>query len=161
MNELLQQTQAYWLLDDLVVVHLTGEETDGAFELVEFLMPPGDMTPLHVHKHQSQTTYVLEGEVTFWLPGRSVVCGPGGLCHQPAGVPQTEKVTSDGPARVLDIQSPAGFDDFGFDRFVAAMGRPAETRTLPPAGRPPDIETLVSTAARFGIEILGPPGELP
>jgi mannose-6-phosphate isomerase-like protein (cupin superfamily) len=161
MNELLQSTEAYWLLDDLVIVHVTGERSDGRLELLEFLMPTGDMTPLHVHKHQTQTTYVLEGEVTFWLPGRSVVCGPGECFHQPAGVPQTEEVTSDGPARVLDIQSPAGFDDFGFDRFVAALGRPAEELMLPPAGSPPDIERLVTTAARFGIEILGPPGELP
>lgn len=153
---------AYWLLDDLVIVHLAGEETNGQFEMLEFLMPPGDMTPLHVHRHQSQTTYVLEGEVTFSLPGRSVVCGPGECVYQPAGVPQTERVTSSGPARVLDVNVPAGFDEFGFDRFVAAAGRPAERRALPqPTEAMTDPDDLANAAARFGIEILGPPGELP
>ncbi len=46
MTDIRRSTDAYWLLGDLVVVHLTGEQTDGAFELVEFVMPPGDMTPL-------------------------------------------------------------------------------------------------------------------
>jgi mannose-6-phosphate isomerase-like protein (cupin superfamily) len=161
MGDTLVGVDAYWLLADLVIVRLSGEGSEGRFELLEFLMPPGDMTPLHVHTHQSQTTYVLEGEVTFWLPGKTVVCGPGECCHQPAGMPQTEKVTSDGPARVLDINSPAGFDEFGFDRFVAALGRPAEQLTLPPDVSPPDVEAFGSIAARYGIEILGPPGALP
>jgi uncharacterized cupin superfamily protein len=40
-------------------------------------MPPGDMTPLHVHKKQSQTTYLLEGDVKLRLPDRARICGPG------------------------------------------------------------------------------------
>jgi quercetin dioxygenase-like cupin family protein len=149
--------RAYWFWSDLVIIHVAGEETDERFSLVEFLMPPGDMTPLHVHRRDSQTTYVLEGEVTIWLPGESHVLGPGGCIHQPAGVPQTERVTSAGPARVLDVGSPAGFE-----RFVAAAGEPATALTLPPPDRPPpDVELLTAIAAEFGIELLGPPGALP
>ena len=161
MNEVQTATKAYWMLEHLVVVHLTGEQTDGAYELVEFLMPAGSMTPLHVHEHQSQMTYVLEGEVTFFLPGTSVVCGPGQCFFRPAGVPQTDHVTSDGPARVLDVNAPAGFDDFGFDRFVGAAGRPAEDRVLPSFGAPPDLDALLEAATRYGMKILGPPGTLP
>jgi quercetin dioxygenase-like cupin family protein len=57
-------------------------------------MPPNDMTPLHVHRRDSQTTYVLEGKVTIYLPDGSHVLGPGECIHQRAGVPQTERVTS-------------------------------------------------------------------
>ena len=149
--------RAYWLLADLATVHVTGEDTEGRFSLVEFLMPPGDMTPLHVHRRDSQTTYVLDGEVTFYLGGESRVCGPGECIHQPAGVPQTEQVTSPGPARVLDINSPAGFDRFG-----AAAGRPAEGLTLPPPpAAPADFERLAALADEHGIHLLGPPGQLP
>jgi mannose-6-phosphate isomerase-like protein (cupin superfamily) len=69
--------RAHWLLDDLVIVHVSGEETDGRYSLVEFLMPPGDMTPLHVHRRDSQTTYVLEGEVTFYRPASRACAGAG------------------------------------------------------------------------------------
>jgi quercetin dioxygenase-like cupin family protein len=150
-------TNAYWFFDDLVVVHITGEETEGRFSLIEFLMPPNDMTPLHVHRRDSQTTYVLESEVTIYLPDGSHVLGPGECIHQPAGVPQTERVTSTRQARILDINSPAGFE-----RFVDAIGRPAESLTLPPpTDSPPDLEQIAGVAAEHGIELLGPPGALP
>lgn len=149
--------RAYWLLGNLAIVHLGGEDTDGRFSLVEWLTPPEDMTPLHVHKHDSQTIYVLEGEVTFYLPGVSRVCGPGEFIHQPAGVPQTGRVTSAAPARMLDINSPAGFE-----RFVVAAGQPASELTLPPPEHPqPDVERLAALAAEHEIELLGPPGALP
>lgn len=149
--------RAYWLLSNLVIVHVSGDETEGRFSLVEFLMPPDDMTPLHVHQRDSQTTYVLEGEVTIYLPGSSNVLGAGECIHQPAGVPQTERVTSAGPARVLDINSPAGFE-----QFVAAAGRPAERLALPAVSEsPPDLEQMAAAAAEHGIELLGPPGTLP
>jgi quercetin dioxygenase-like cupin family protein len=150
-------SRAYWLLGDLAIVHLGGAQTEGRYSLVEFLAPPEDMTPLHVHRRDSQTTYVLEGEVTFYLPGESRICRPGDWVHQPAGVPQTERITSAEPARVLDINSPAGFD-----RFVAEAGEPATDLTLPPPPEEkPDFERLAAIAAAHEIEILGPPGDLP
>jgi quercetin dioxygenase-like cupin family protein len=152
-----QSPTAYWFLSNLVIVHVAGDETEGRHSLLEFLTPPDDMTPLHVHRRDGQTTYVLEGEMTIYLPGRTHVLRPGECIHQPAGVPQTEHVTSTEPARVLDINSPAGFD-----KFVAAIGVPAERLTLPPADSPPpDPEHLAAIAAEHGIDILGPPGTLP
>jgi hypothetical protein len=46
-----------------------------------------------------------------------------------------------------------------FDGFVRALGQPAERREIPDGpGAPPDMDMLVSTAAEYGLEILGPPG---
>lgn len=99
--------------------------------------------------------------MTLWSPVGPVVVGPGECRYQPAGVPQTEKVTSDVPARVLDVTAPAGFDDFGFDRFVAAAGLRAERHELPGNDATSDFDRVAAAAQRFGIEILGPPGALP
>jgi hypothetical protein len=61
------------------------------------------------------------------------------------------------PVRLLDVNSPAGFD-----AFVAAAGEPALSLTLPPADSPPpDVDRLGGIAAEHGVEILGPPGALP
>jgi hypothetical protein len=46
---------AYWLLGSLAIVHVSGEQTEDRFCLVEFLSPPDDMPPLHVHRRDSQT----------------------------------------------------------------------------------------------------------
>jgi mannose-6-phosphate isomerase-like protein (cupin superfamily) len=149
--------RAYWFYGDLVTIHVSGEETDGRFSLVEFLQPPGEWTPLHVHRDADQTQYVLEGELTVYLPGRSHVVGPGECVNTPRDVPHTEHVTSVGPARLLDVNVPAGFDEF-----VAAAGEPAAELTLPPADRPlPDVERFNAIAAEHRIDVLGPPGGLP
>jgi mannose-6-phosphate isomerase-like protein (cupin superfamily) len=149
--------RTYWFYGDLVTIHVSGEETDGRFCLVEFLQPPGEWTPLHVHRDSDQTQYVLEGELTVYLPGRSHVVGPGECVNTPRDVPHTEHVTSAGPARLLDVNAPAGFDEF-----VAAAGAPATELTLPPADRPlPDVERFHAIAAEHQIDVLAPPGVLP
>jgi mannose-6-phosphate isomerase-like protein (cupin superfamily) len=149
--------RAYWLYGDLVTVHVSGEETGGRFCLVEFLQPPGEWTPLHVHRDSDQTQYVLEGELTVYLPGGSFAVGAGECINTPRNVPHTECVTSAGPARVLDVNAPSGFDEF-----VAAAGQPTAELTLPPPlEEPPDIDRLAVLAAEHDIELLGPPGSTP
>jgi mannose-6-phosphate isomerase-like protein (cupin superfamily) len=150
-----ERCRALWFYGDLVTVHVTGTETGGRFCLLEFLKPPGEWTPLHVHRDSDQTQFLLEGEVTVHLPGRSVVLGPGECLTTPMNVPHTECVTSPGPARVLDVNAPSGFD-----AFVAAAGEPATSLTLPAKDEPPDLERLTALAAEHGIEVLGPPGDL-
>ena len=123
----------------------SGDETGGALGLVEMLdMPPGDMPPLHVHHSHDECFYVLEGEVTFFLPGREVELRPGGFLFAPRGVPHAYRVEE--TARVLVASTPAGFEAFVAD--VAAL----EAR---------DPAMLAEVAAGHGIEILGPPGMLP
>jgi quercetin dioxygenase-like cupin family protein len=151
------QSRAYWTWSRLFIVHVSGEETQERLSLVEGLLPPDAMTPLHVLPRASQILYVLEGELTAYLPGVSRVLRRGDSMYQPVGVPQTHRVTSSEAARVLAISSPAGFE-----RFVAEAGRPAESLTLPPPeDSPPDLERLAAIAAKHGMELHGPPGTLP
>ena len=149
--------RAYSFYGDPAIVHVGGDETGGRFCLVELLQPPGEWTPLHVHKASDQTQYVVEGELTVYLPDRSVVVGPGECVTTPMGVPHTECVTSTVPARVLDMNAPAGFDEF-----VAEAGQPATDLALrPDPEEPPDLERLAALAAKYDIELIGPPGALP
>jgi mannose-6-phosphate isomerase-like protein (cupin superfamily) len=149
--------RAHWFYGDLVITHVSGEETEGRFCLLEFLQPPGEWTPLHVRRNADLTQYVLEGELTVHIPDRSFALGPGNCLNVPMKVPRTECVTSTGPVRVLDFTAPAGFD-----AMVAEAGEPALELELPPPERPaPDLERLAAVAADHGIDILGPPGSLP
>lgn len=77
----------------------------------------------------------------------------GSLDFGPPDVPHTFVVTSD-EARFLLITQPAGFE-----QFIAAASIPATALTLPPADGPaPDPARLAVLAAKYGMEILGPPG---
>jgi hypothetical protein len=45
----------------------------------------------------------------------------------------------------------------GFEQFPVEVGEPAEGLTLPPPPEePPDMERMMSIAAKYDIEILGP-----
>lgn len=122
------------------------DATAGCFGLVDSIeVPAGHMPPLHVHHAQDEGFYVLGGEVTFFMPGRSVACGAGDFLLAPRGVPHAYRV-GDRPARWLVISSPAGFERFVAD--VAALDE------IGPAA-------LTAVAATYQIEILGPPGTLP
>jgi mannose-6-phosphate isomerase-like protein (cupin superfamily) len=136
------------------LIYLDGEQTDGEFLLAEVVVPAGHMPPLHVHHRESQSWLVLEGELTVYLPGKSMVLRPGQAAHGPRGVPHTHRVTSEAPARFLEVDCPAGFE-----RFVAAAGEPTEGLAVPSPTTAP--ERAITVAGEYGVEILGPPGTLP
>jgi quercetin dioxygenase-like cupin family protein len=151
-------TQPLWFLQDLVTIHLRGEDNDGRIGLVESTMPPHDEPPLHVHREHDEGFYVLEGEVTVFLPGEEHVLRAGEFLLAPRGVPHTYRA-GDAGARALVHSSPAGFE-----AFVEAVSQPADAPVLPEPAGPPTPEQaarLTAVAAEHGIEILGPPGMRP
>lgn len=148
--------EALWFLDNLMRVHVDGDETSGSLGLVEATARGGDMPPLHVHHDDNEIFYVLDGRMTVFVQGREPVeLTAGESAFAPKGIPHVYRVESD-RARWLAVVGPSGFD-----RFVREIGEPAETDDLPPEGRTHDLERVVAAAARQGIEILGPPGTLP
>ncbi len=142
-----------WFIHDLADVLVDG--SDG-YSMIEMLAPAGDQPPLHVHHHEDEAFYVLEGELALWAGEEHAVLRPGQFANAPKGVPHTYRVTSDERARFLVTSSTGGFASF-----VRAFGEPAPRRELPVVDGPPDAERLGRLAAEHGIELLGPPGMLP
>ncbi len=149
------RTQPLWFIDNLVHIHVDGDTSDGALALLDERGRRGNMPPLHVHRRDDETFYVLEGEVTLFVADEQIVLGPGEAAFAPRDVPHAYRVESD-EARWLLITTPAGFDTF-----VREVAVPAKADELPPAGRPIDPAVVSQAAAKVGIEILGPPGTLP
>ena len=65
-----------WFLHNRVRIPISGAETGGAFALLEVSGPPGDQPPLHVHHHDDEGFYVLEGELTSGWATRCTSCAP-------------------------------------------------------------------------------------
>jgi quercetin dioxygenase-like cupin family protein len=143
----------WWLGVSLVTIKATGKETDGRYSLVEVLEPEGEEAPLHVHHNEDEGFWVLEGELTFEVGDETIKASPGSFLFGPRDVPHRYTVDS-GPARLLFILSPAGFEEF-----IYATSEPAKELTLPPPPEgPPDeaeMEQLAALARRYGAEILG------
>jgi hypothetical protein len=58
---------------------LRGDATDGRFALVEHEIPPRALAaPTHMHRHEDESSFVLEGRVGVQIGDEESVAGPGG-----------------------------------------------------------------------------------
>jgi quercetin dioxygenase-like cupin family protein len=136
-------------LSTVVWIKADGTSTSGTQSLIEILAPLGWATPWHNHHTHDEYFYVLEGEVTAQVGDARVMLKPGDYAFGPRAVPHGYRVTGSGPARLLMMTG-----DRDFAEFVREISEPAESDALPPPSEP-DLDKVVSTAARYGIEILG------
>jgi mannose-6-phosphate isomerase-like protein (cupin superfamily) len=143
----------FWFFGGLTTIKADGQGTGGRALVTEQLAPRGSGSPLHVHHNESEWFYVLEGELTIWVAGRTVVAPAGAFVFGPRDVPHTFIVSSE-RARFLLVTEPAGFE--GFIRALAVRASGPELPSAPAA--PPDMEPVLRAAAEHGLEILGPPG---
>ena len=90
-----------------------GERTGGAFSLVEHPLPPRALgAPVHTHANEDEYSYVLEGRVGVQLGDEVLEAGPGDLVFKPRGVPHAFWNAGDEPARLLELISPARFENY-------------------------------------------------
>src|ERR1700704_2107990 len=125
-----------------------GEESGGAFSLVEHPMAPRALAaPLHRHLREDEYSYVLEGRIGALLGDEMLVAGPGDLIFKPRNQWHTFWNAGDERARILEIISPAGFERF-FSDLVDLGGAP---RAEP--------QILADLCARYALEM--DPGSVP
>ena len=142
------QGEARWWLGSLAVIKATSQETGGQFSLVEVTENEGE-TPLHVHHNEDETFWVLEGDLVFEVGDDTIEAGPGTMLFGPRGVPHRYSVRR-GPARLLFLFTPGGFEDM-----LRATSEPAGEWRIPTAEEGlPDFETLPALARRYGCELL-------
>src|SRR4029434_5117135 len=97
------------------ILRATGETTNGAFGLVEQLLPPGFASPYHTHHLEDEAFYVLEGEMAFVGGGECTRARAGAFVFGPRSIPHGFKVLGDAPARLLLLCAPGGFEQFVVD----------------------------------------------
>jgi len=128
-------------------VHLNkveGADTGGAWALVEQEVA-GTNPPLHLHEREDEAFYVLAGQVRVWVGDAEFEGGAGTFVFAPRGVPHTYARQPGPDLRLLVLVSPAGFERMFDD--IALL---PETEQHDPA-------VLGELAARYGVQILGPP----
>ncbi len=96
-----------------VIVRATAQDSGGAFSLFEEVDPAD--TPLHVHEHEDELFYVLEGEHIFRVGDEEFRVGPGGFVFAPRGVPHAQRRVVPRTGRELVLASPGGLEGFFFE----------------------------------------------
>jgi quercetin dioxygenase-like cupin family protein len=145
----------FWFQNSLVTVRVSFSEGQDGISILEHQIPYGFSPPLHVHRLEDEVLHVLEGEFRVKVRDQEHQLRAGGMLHTPKGVPHTYRVESPGEGRCLSITVRGDFE-----RFVREVSRPAERPELPtPAGAPSadGMQALKAAAAKFGIELVGPP----
>jgi mannose-6-phosphate isomerase-like protein (cupin superfamily) len=118
--------------------------TGEGFSLVEHPIAPRTLAaPMHVHEHEDEFSYVLEGEVGVQIGDEVLYALPGQLVIKPRGIPHAFWNRTDEPARLLEIISPGGFE-----RYFAELAP-----LLPPQVAVPDFEGLAALQARYGLRM--------
>lgn len=95
-----------------VVFKLWGADTGGALSIVEHPFPVGALVPPHMHTREDEYSIVTEGEIGFRSGDQEVVLGPGGYITKPRGELHAMWNAGTTPARMIEVISPAGFENF-------------------------------------------------
>ena len=144
-----------WFLDSLVTVRVSYSDGPDGISVLEHRMPYGSSPPFHLHRTEDELFQILEGEYRLKVQDKEQRVGPGTIVLIPKGVPHTYRVESAQGGRCLTVTVHGDFE-----RFVRAISRPAERPELPKAAGLPSadaMQALRATAAKHGIEFVGPP----
>ena len=137
---------------------IDGSEAGDRFSLVEHPMSPRALAaPLHMHTREDEYSLILEGRMGALLGDDVVEAGPGDLVFKPRNQWHTFWNAGDEPCRVLEIISPAGFEDFFrelSDMGGAITAHPDELTALGERyGLQFKLDSVPELVERFGVRV--------
>lgn len=147
------EAEVRWMGETSTSFLAVGDQTTGAFALVDERAHHGESVPLHRHADDMESFYVLDGEITFFIgdePGATA--GAGAFVHIPGGTVHGFRVESE-TARYLILTTPR------HGEFYKAITVPSEPGSLKP-GTSIDDAQISMAVSEYGIEFVGPlPGD--
>jgi quercetin dioxygenase-like cupin family protein len=149
-----EQGQSLSVVGDTYRILISGEQTNGAYAVIDMLVPPGGGPGPHAHKNIQEMFYVVEGEVHFKMEDGSYAAKKGSFVNVPlGGAVHAFKNTSDKIAHLLCTVVPAGLDSF-----FQAIGKPVEGNKFLPQTPPTDEELsqLKVLAEKYGQQLYPP-----
>jgi mannose-6-phosphate isomerase-like protein (cupin superfamily) len=136
---------------------LDGRVADGRFSVVHHpIAPRGLAAPLHLHHREDEYSYVLEGTMGALLGDDVVTAAPGTWVVKPRGQWHTFWNAGDVPCHIIEVISPAGFEDY-FREVAAAWGDMAAfARLNEKYALEMDFESVPGLCQRFGLRMEQP-----
>ena len=118
----------------------------GRFDFITASFAPMTGPPLHLHREQDDSFYILEGALTIQVGEEVFDISPGDFLSVPPGVAHTFDNLHNGgePVRAINIMTPGGLLDM-FDQMADVEPGPSHD------------EAVRHVADHHGTEILGPP----
>ncbi len=131
------------LRGDVGLIRKISAASGGAIAVVECPLEPGALAaPPHTHADADEYAFVIEGEIGVLLGEQTFRAAVGSYVLKPRGLSHTFWNVGPVPARILEIVSPAGFE-----QYFVELG---EILSSTPAGQPPDFARIAEMAGRYG-----------
>lgn len=107
--------------------------------VTDFTVAPGLLgPPLHFHEHAHDIFFIIEGALELQLGTEKVEATAGAFIAVPPGVVHEFSDPGPEPARFLNLQAPAGLEQY-LKELAAAT----------PPGEPPDPTQMAQIASRY------------
>src|SRR5262245_14467796 len=116
-------------------VCLSGEDTGGAYCLLEVSLAPAIGVPRHTHTREDESYYVLTGELEVVVGEEVLVLRAGDSLMAPRNIPHQLRNSGDAENHYLLMFSPSGFEGF-----VMATAVPAPDNAVAPTARQLQVE---------------------
>lgn len=100
------------VLDGRSRVLVRPDEVNDAYAMLEQTIPPGKGPPLHVHRHETEIFYVIEGTFEFRVAGDRFIAGPGTNVVGPRDIPHTFRNVGETPGKLLLTIIPGRFGHY-------------------------------------------------
>ena len=138
----------------LLTFHAFPNEVADKYCLVECVVPPGRGAPPNSHANETETFFIIEGELEFMVAGEVFRAEAGNSVRIPDGAVHAFTATGSSPARVLIVNAPGHMHE----GFFTELGEPVDDdRTQPkPMDGPPDVARVMQVAEKWGMTILAP-----
>jgi mannose-6-phosphate isomerase-like protein (cupin superfamily) len=114
--------------------------------VLRFFIPPGNVTPPHLHRATDETFLVESGEIEVNRGGELLRGRKGDAIYLPKGIPHGLRVGDNEGVTLVVCVVPGS----GFDRFFAACAEEFKKGE-------PEMPLLVRLAAEYGIEFQSGP----
>ncbi|MBX7173894.1 MAG: quercetin 2,3-dioxygenase [Pyrinomonadaceae bacterium] len=118
------------------------EETGGAYAILENIVAPQDGPPPHIHNHEDEVFYVVEGEFEILIGEKTIVAKKGDLAIVPRGTVHAFRNIGTENAKFWITVTPGGFE-----KFFEEVSRDAREM-------PPDVEKIKAIGLKYGCEFL-------
>ena len=144
--------ETVFLVGDTYTTLLSGEQTGGAYTLLEALVPAGTGPPPHIHHAEEEMFIMLDGVLSFHVGDATHEARAGTVIAVPRGTPHHFSNVGETPARMLFMYSPAGMEEM-----FAEIGTPGERGAQGPPLTEADVEAMVGVAEKYNFSIVPGP----
>ena len=142
------------VVGDSYRVVISGKETEGAYAVIDMLVPPGGGPGPHAHAKFQESFHVLEGEVEIKTEAGTYVASKGAFVNIPlGGLVHCFKNETEDLAHLWCVVVPAGLEQF-FEEI--AQPSPFGTFTEPPPMTPEAQKKLQEIAEKYGQKLYPP-----